>query len=257
MIDMNKCTNCLKCVTVCPANIYQEKNNKIYIDAEFLPFCTHCFHCAAVCPTKAITLNERESAILPISKTDIKNSIAKHILYRRAYRNFNNQPVDKQLIQKALSLTAWSASAKNEHPTRFTVINDKKKLKLITDKILDYVKETKVSPEISIMYQYGKDLVMANAQTLIIAYARDTFSHPAIDSVIALHDAELFFQSEGIGTCWAGYLINMCTSIPELKEILEIPKNHSVYGALMLGYPENESYLHIPQRTQKVQINWL
>lgn len=257
MLNIDKCNNCLKCVAVCPAKVYQEKDGKPYVAAEYIPYCTYCLHCAAVCPEKAITLTETDPAIMDDENTKDQNHIVRQLLQRRSYRNYKDTAVSEDEIRDALELTAWSASAKNEHPVKFLVINSEEKLKTIMEAILNHTKQTKTSPEINIMHKQGKNLVMSNAKTIIIAYAKYDASHPETDSVIALHDAEMILQSKGIGTCWAGYLTNMCNKLLEIKEILNIPKEHSVNGALMIGYPENEEYIHIPARTQQVEIDWL
>ena len=50
----------------------------------------------------------------------------------------------------------------------------------------------------------------------------------------------------------------MANNVPKIKELLpELPENHSFYGAFMIGYPEDEEYLHIPQRFKRADIEWV
>ena len=90
------------------------------------------------------------------------------------------------------------------------------------DHILDYVKEAGISPEVPKLYEQGKNVVMGNAATLILAYSRTDAVNPFTDSALALYNTELMLQSQGIGTCWAGYLMRFCNQIPALREMLKI-----------------------------------
>ena len=103
----------------------------------------------------------------------------------------------------------------------------------------------------------GNNVVMGTATSLILAYADDKAISPETDTAIAMTTVELYLQSRGVGTCWAGYLRRMVNAIPEIRELLpEIPENHRIYGAFMVGYPEDEEYLHIPQRFRRADIKW-
>ena len=51
----NRCTNCGKCVKVCPLNNIQIKNNKPMWNKK----CTHCMACISYCPTGAIEYGKK------------------------------------------------------------------------------------------------------------------------------------------------------------------------------------------------------
>lgn len=51
----NKCTNCGKCVKVCPLNNIKIKNNKPVWNKN----CTHCMACISYCPTSAIEYGKK------------------------------------------------------------------------------------------------------------------------------------------------------------------------------------------------------
>ncbi len=51
----NKCTNCDKCVKVCPLNNIEIKNNKPVWNNN----CTHCMACISYCPTNAIEYGKK------------------------------------------------------------------------------------------------------------------------------------------------------------------------------------------------------
>lgn len=257
-IDLNKCTGCLQCVAVCPFKALDDIEGKPKAAEGRL--CVKCLHCAAVCPQKAISLGElagtleEEITNLPENYPELLEGF---LMARRSYRHFKPITVPKEVLGQALRVSAWAPSAKNQHPTKWIVVNDEDRIKTIMNHIVEFVKETGTSPEIAELYQQGHNVVMGNAKTLLLAYARTGAINPPVDTALAIYTAELILQSKGIGTCWAGYLTRMCNNVPALKELFQLPEGNQFYGALMLGYPDNEEYIHIPNRHKQPDIQWL
>ena len=258
-IDFEKCIGCLKCVSVCPAGVLDEKDGNPIVKNR--RFCLKCMHCAAVCPQNAITCGGKpgiynEEALSEYPENFTKD-LEQHIMRRRSYRSFRPVPVEKEKILHALTVSEWAPSAKNQHPTKWIVVNDEKMIKKMMDRILEFVKETGVSPEIVREFSRGNNVVMGTANTIIIAYAGTNSINPVVDAALALYSTELILQSQGIGTCWAGYLTRMCKQDPSLAEMLKLPEGSQICGSLIAGYPENEEYIHIPQRFKQPEIMWL
>lgn len=260
MIEINRevCIGCMTCLTVCPFTVLEETEDGPRKAAG--KNCIGCLHCGAVCPTDAITYNG-ESAIygdeLPIISDGFTDDLKNQILMRRSYRHFSEEQVSPLIIKEALELASWAPSAKNQHPTRWIVIESRELMDRMMELILDYVEKTGISREIATEMAIGNNVVMGTATSLILAYASDKAISPETDTAIAMTTAELYLQSRGVGTCWAGYLRRMVNAIPEIKAMLPaIPENHRVYGAFMVGYPEDEEYLHIPQRFRRADIKW-
>ena len=262
MIKINRdvCIECMTCVSVCPFTVLEASDEGIgKADGKM---CMACMHCGAVCPTEAITYRGEPSILsddeLPVISEGFHKDLKNHILMRRSYRHFSEEQVPRPIIEEALELASWAPSAKNQHTTKWIIIETQEVMDRIMELILQYVEGTGVSPEIASEMETGNNVVMGTAKTLLLAYANDNAISPETDTAIAMTTAELYLQSKGVGTCWAGYLRRMANAIPEIRELLpEIPKHHSFYGAFMLGYPEGEDYLHIPQRFKRADIEWV
>lgn len=261
-INYDKCVNCGQCIFACPANVFQKNKKQVIINKNMI--CIGCLHCAAACHKEAVVFcdsvnNEKTilSRNLFQNSEFLSKSIETHITERRSYRNFKDDTVDKEEIMHALNIASWAPSAKNEHPTKWMIIEDNEKLVSIMEHILRYVKLTGKSPEIERLYKMGKNIVMGQAKTIIIGYAPMDATNPHIDTVIALYSAELILQSHGIGTCWSGYLLDMCNDVSEIRDMLQIPEGSKIYGVLLAGYPENEEYVNIPNRLEKPEIKWI
>ena len=257
-INQDRCIECMTCVTVCPFTVIQEIDG----GPQLAPGknCIGCMHCSAVCPTEAILLHGKPAIFLediPKLGDDFAGDLKSHILRRRSYRHFSQEAVSRGVIEEALELASWAPSAKNQHTTRWIVIETKELIDQIMTQILEYVEDTGVSPEIASEFAAGNNVVMGTAPTLILAYAEDRSISPETDTAIAMTTAELYLQARGVGTCWAGYLKRMCNAVPQIRALLpEIPEGYSFYGAFMAGYPEQEAYIHIPERSRRAQIAW-
>ncbi len=262
--DKERCTGCLTCISVCPFTVLEEVDGKPQL-AEGKN-CMACMHCAAACPEKAISFGDKEAVLQSALPQDSEEFDAKrfseelrgHILKRRSYRHFSSEKVDRSLIAEALELASWAPSAKNQHPTKWIIIDDSETIEKIMAHILRYAEENNISPEIISEYAAGNNVVMGTAPTMLLAYASDYAISPETDTAIAMTTAELYLQSKGVGTCWAGYFKRMCNAIPEIKELLpKLPRAHSFYGAFMMGYSEGEEYLHLPERIKRADISWV
>ncbi len=217
-------------------------------------------HCGAACPTEAISFSGKSSILMdeiPRVGEEFVKDLKNHVLRRRSYRHFSEESVPRGTVEEALNLAAWAPSAKNQHPTKWIVIESKELMEEIMTLILDYVNRTGISPEIAREMEKGNNVVMGDAAMLILAYASDRAISPETDTAIAMTTAELYLQAKGLGTCWAGYLKRMANAVPEIRELLPgIPEKNSFYGALMVGYPEDENYIHIPERLDRADIKW-
>lgn len=262
MIQINEkqCIGCLKCVKVCPFTVLGEKDGRPYLKEGKV--CLKCMHCAAACPKEAISFDGKDAVLsqeMPKLSNSFPKELEQHIQARRSYRHFEERPVDRKLLQDALELASWAPSAKNQHPAKWIIVDSQDVIKSMMDRILEYVKQTGNSPEIASEYgNEGNNVVMGTAPTLILCYGRNNAINPSQDTAIAMATAELILQAKGVGTCWAGYLTRLCNGIPALQELLpRLPENNSFYGAFMAGYPKEETYLRIPERLKRADIQWV
>lgn len=256
-IDYDKCIGCLRCCRTCIFTIIENREGKPFVQ-EDKSGCARCMHCGIVCPEGAISYNDQPMALseeTPIVSDHYREELRDFLMLRRSYRDFRPEPVDEALIRMALETAAWAPSAKNQHPTKYIVVQGREKVEEIMTIILDYVRETSVSPEVASEYARGNNMVLGSAQAVILAYARNNAINPQVDTALALDYADLLLQANGVGTCWGGYLTRFLNQIPALQALFPLPENNSFYGCLMIGWPK-EAYLYIPQRIKRADITW-
>lgn len=89
----------------------------------------------------------------------------------------------------------------------------------------------------------------------MIAVADESFHKGHDDCVIKLTLASLLMHSQGIGSCFLGFIDEFVNSDPTFKEALGMTATEKVYGALGFGYNNNEVYKKIPTR-KKAEVSF-
>lgn len=261
MLEINeeRCIGCGLCVKVCPFTcVGLGDNGKA---KRLRRRCIECMHCAAICPKNAITSDGRpgraDFVYEKVTEQTAKEA-RKLVLQRRSYRHFLPQLLDRRILQEALDYAAFAPSAKNEHPVNWLVIESADIKMEIMAAIVAAVKETGVAKEIvRELEENNNNVVIGENSTLLLAHCSDKAINAPQDTAIAMTTVELLLQSQGIGTCWAGYLTRFMNAVPELKAKFALPDGHSYYGAMMLGYPNGEAYCHIPARYGANSVRWI
>lgn len=254
-INEEKCIGCLNCVDKCICRALEIQNGKPIFRNE--RGCVKCMHCAIACLQNAITYNG-EAAVMEkcemISHPSFAAELKQFLMQKRSYRNFSDKPVPIEIVHEALNTALWAPSAKNQHPTKYFIINGRSKIDKMMQIILKFIQETGTFPEITDCLKRGHNKVFGKSQSIIIAYAQNDANRPMEDTIVALTYADLLLQAEGIGTCWSGYLQWFLNHCSELAELLPIPENHSFYGCMLLGYP-TEKFFYIPKRIGTVVVD--
>jgi nitroreductase len=76
-----------------------------------------------------------------------------------------------------------------------------------------------------------------------------------INASLALHNAALMAYSQGLGSFYAGFVAEGFRRDKSVQQLIKLPENHKVYGALAIGYPRFE-FKKWPER-RKAKITWL
>ena len=167
---------------------------------------------------------------------DLMNALAT----RRSIRNYQSDPVPRELVAKLLEAATLAPSGSNSQPWSFVVIQDAGLLKSYSDRakalLLNNMsnkpdphnyKALLVNPDFNIFY---------NAGTLVIIYGNDQPTAYG-DCCLAAQNLMPAAHDNGLGTCWIGFSTGLF-DYPALKTELGIPQNLSAVAPIMVGYPE-------------------
>lgn len=266
-IDTDKCNNDGICVDECPMKIIQMTDGLPVLLPGGEKMCIRCGHCVAVCPTAAVSIEGiSPEDCLPVDKNLLTGPEAaeQFLRYRRSIRTYKDKPVDKEVLEKVISIACHAPSGHNSQSISWQVIYDREEVKRYSGMVIDWMRYMiKEQPDFAKLlhldlvvagWEIGMDTVSRGAQHLILAtgdkaniMAKDTCS-------IAMTYLELALPSFGLGGCWNGFFQTAAIYWPPLQEALGLGGEKVSHGAMMVGFPKYK-YHRMPPRNKPV-IDW-
>ena len=284
VIDSTKCTKCGLCFEVCPNYVLALSEGQD-IQVRYPEQCCICGHCVAICPENAL-IHEKMPAEkfedLPVTKIPPEN-MRSLLLSRRSIRAFKEKSVPKEFIEQLIEVGIHAGTSSNGQTENFVVIQDRKLLselekmviEIMWDKGMKYLgseigqklAKTKLGDEMlrqAIPYHHIiknrrqnnqlAGMVFRNAPVVMVIHGLRTNFMAHANCSIAVRNMEIMAKTMGLGTCWAGFLsVAAHLAKKKIETYLEIPDDHSIYGAMMVGYPKFEYRKIIPRREREVR----
>lgn len=243
-VDQQKCTMCGICADICPPRIIRmTKNGPSLSNPES---CLACGHCVAICPHTAIDNGKAPlSNQVPLTEFPVidSDSAYRFIRSRRSSRCYKNQKIPRDLLLRLMDITRFAPTASNKQGISYIIIDDTEILQKTTQLVIEWMEENQshwwsFPIHIRAYKEHGIDGIFHSAPTLIIAAAPKDFKNGRENTILSFSYLELFANTLGLGSAWAG-LFEMCafSNYAPLLELLKIPDNKSITGAVMAGYP--------------------
>lgn len=267
-VKHEKCTQCGLCVKVCRGTLnLGEQGPEVAED-----FCIACGHCVAVCPNGAL-----DHRLAPLEKQVLREeqpvpdakAAAQFLRSRRSVRTFQKKSVPRETIHELLDLVRFAPTACNSQGLAYLVVDDRDTLKKIAAVIADWAEEDLKTGALgkspwwrntaNTLRRYretGEDTILRDTPCLIVALAEKSLTALGRDNThFALTYAQLYAPALGLGTCWSG-LFEYCAAAgcEPLLQLLKLPENKVVTGALLAGYPVY-SFKRLVDR-EPLQISW-
>lgn len=258
-IDKGKCKRDGICAAVCPAEVIRFDGEKFPVEgAGAERGCIACGHCVAACPTEALS-NSRVTGCLPFEKnlkTDVK-ALEQFLKMRRSVREFKPTPVPRETLEQVIDTARWAPSAGNSQPVRWLVVEDPEVMEKLSGLVAGAFRTSReiYFKRLVDAWDQGRDIILFNAPHLIVAHAPPLNLFSPVNCVIALTYLELAAKANGLGTCWAGFFVSASAYEKGIAECLGLPQEHTIFGAVMIGYPKFH-YYRIPEKNPAM-IDWL
>ena len=140
IIDLEKCTSCMKCEAICTNSRVIEKNDDGYPVFAHDARCIYCGHCFAICPEKAISFQNSSSGdiheeiwtdgdLISYPDSGFNEDHIRNFLYAmRSERLYSEKPVEKEKIAKVIEAMMMASCAGNEQNKQYYVLTDSAKL---------------------------------------------------------------------------------------------------------------------------------
>ena len=258
-IDYAKCKKDAICIDSCPFGLFVEDEQqfpRMKDGAE--NFCILCGHCVAVCPHGALqvgNIHPQDCQLIDKAVT-IDDKLVAHLFQtRRSIRRYKDRPVSHEKLAKLIDIVRWAPTAVNVQPVRWIMVTKSDLVHEMAGMAVDWMRTKEMLPAIVEAWKAGEDMVLRGAPHLVIAHASSKGFKPVVDCSIAVASLELAASAMGIGGCWAGMFMGAANEHLPLVELLALPEDHQVYGALMLGYPKYH-YQRVPPR-HEASVKWL
>lgn len=287
-IDYDTCSKCGMCAIICPTKaIDHAKGEFPSRDPDRGQTCMACGQCMMVCPKQSIQITGiTYNDLFPLpQKSPDYNALFDLMGTRRSIRNFKDEPVPRELLEKVLAAVAQAPMGFPPHKTHVTVVQSRSAIaKLLPEivglyedmqrwmknPVIRFMIKRQSSPEdfstivnhlIPLMAKRlpeiskGSDEITWRAPALMIFHAGRLAECHSVDACIALTYAFLAAHALGLGVTVSGLLPPAINHNPKLRDMLNIPQEHEVVCAMMLGYPRYNYHQGI-KRTL-AGVNWV
>lgn len=268
-VDYEMCIGCGQCASDCPAMIIVMDSKLPVIPADLEKFCIGCKHCVAICSEGAVSIDGTgpDDGLETTEKTVGAEEMELLIKSRRSVRNYREEVVPDEIIQKLLEVTSHAPSGHNDRQLLYTVVSDPLKIDALREEAIAGIETliaTKELPEgmemfsdiITAWKDGGKDILFRSAPHILIVSSLEEAAAPLHDAIIALTTFELYAQTHGIGTVWNGLAtLTMTELVPSMLDTLGIPTDHQVGYVMGFGYPAVSYKRTIDRGTP--QVNWI
>lgn len=246
-VNTEVCTRCGLCVKDCPTSLLVMTSDGPKAGAGG---CIACGHCVSLCPVEALDsdITPRSEQVRKDTSLAISKEQAAYFMrQRRSIRQYLKKPVPTEAITEVLDMARLAPTATNTQGISYIVIRNKETLRKISDMVVDWMRLAAKKAAIMRLYlrtvqaevEKGNDYILRDAPVLVVAIGpkKDVYrTHDSGHSTLTY--AELYAPMLGLGTCWAGFFEHACEAeYKPLLEILGVPEDKVVAGALLMGYP--------------------
>lgn len=272
-INYEKCIGCGQCANICPIAIKMINNSPVVSEDDGFG-CVGCGQCAMVCSAGCITVksktldSDKDLFVLP-PKSGCASYQALHdlMLRRRSVRNYLNQEVDRETVEKIMDAakTAPIAAAVSGSDVNVLVLHGKEKTQklafdcigvlekfkfLLSDRLWSAVRgllgenpektnlgffRFMVKYAIKSKYENNLDCVLYGAPVALVFYGRK--GAMAANVPIACTYAMLAAESLGLHTCMIESMSPILTSSKKLRKAYGIAPDAKNILILICGYP--------------------
>ena len=276
-VDESKCNGCMVCLEVCPLGNFEEFEGKVRGSDKGIA-CFACGHCVAMCPTGAMAHSDLAPSLfeeLDERTRPTYEQLLQLLKARRSRREFTDQAVPKDIIEKLLAAAVQAPSSINNQSVRYTVVTDREIIKQLSDGSAKFLKQfihmmksplwrtffklsahtqfdsyQELLPIAEILFEYqkaGRDAILYDPPCVIFLHAPKFDAFAPDDAIFNAENILLAAETLGLGACVIGFASEPMNRNPAMKALVGMPKDHKVFCAIVLGYPKFKYRSSVPK----------
>lgn len=258
VIDLEKCTRCLKCEKDCPALAITIETGEIS------DTCIHCGHCVAICPEMAVKPDFGD--IFPLQLHSVTPEDFRSMTAGiRTCRSYQQKEIPDAVLRQLIENMKHYPSASNARPIQITIVRSKEKVKLLNDlaaESLIRMFSLITSPVISLLIRIfapslnikklkrykdsfvelkktNDSLICHHAPAVLLFHGKASKTGMLeADANIWATYTSIYANTLGLGTCFNGFIVKAMGKKSKLNAQFNVPANHQVYASLLIGYPK-------------------
>jgi len=245
-----------------------------------------CGHCMAVCPNEAIQVNGLNAKEFgPLKEPGIdENQLLTLMKQRRSVRRYRKKPVPREILNRIIEAAHQSPTATGRKTTGIIILDNPETLDTLSEMVYGLYEKLDKNLQnpmarFFIRRQVGEKMmntlqnfVMPGMRWYIKWYRKNKsnevtrdcpalmlFHSPVLEPMaaenclITAFHAIFMAQVVGIGTCFNDLIPQACNRVPEIRKLLDLPKDREVYASITLGYPKFKFKRTIPRRLAEVR----
>ena len=195
-LNQDHCIRCGRCISVCPQRILgRHTNGSVDVLHGALARCIRCGHCVAVCPKAALTLEHIAPSSLPLVEDAPLSDLQRDMLFktRRSTRAYKDEPVDRNVLLKALEEARYAPTASNCEEVAWLLVEGRDRLHDLASRVADWMSTlTGKYSHVASAFRAGQDPILRGAPSLILAHGDANMPWNALDCAAAVSYLERF-----------------------------------------------------------------
>lgn len=270
-VNEQTCVGCGQCAQVC-GSVLVLQGKKVQVQPAAAGFgCLGCGQCLAVCPTGSITVTGRgvePEDVVPLpdpGERATADQLENLLLSRRSIRKFAPRPVERDLLDRVLRMTATAPMGIPPSNVGVLLFDTREKVQELSREVVrtfqGFLKTVFSRTGLKLMGLFmsrankdamrtflrpllvtivegrkqGKDYLLYDAPAALL-FHYSPYSDQG-DATIAATYAMIAAESLGLGTCMIGSVAPAVNRNKALKKKIGMPAENKASILLILGYP--------------------
>ena len=185
-----------------------------------------------------------EEAAVPMTELPSDTLLAA-MRSRRSIRQFTDQTVEQEKIQKILEAGRYSPTGGNSQNVSYIILGSKQKEAeaLCVDLFRKGTSLPSRFASFSESFKITDDFFFKGAPLVILVTSKSD-----VNAGLASSYMEIMAESLGLGVLYSGFFVACTRFSRKLRRLIRIPKGHKVITCMVIGYPAVKYHRIVPRK---------